>query len=113
VEKLVESAKEVLRELVREVSDTNELKLVDQRGSPLGRNRHCAAVRRRIDEGKPGAWIVGRKYLLSVEALREELDHLGRRGAAERSSPQGSRSSPREARERLEEKLRLLRGTEP
>ena len=46
---------------------------VDQRDSPLGRNRHCAAVRRRMAEAKPGASKIGRRYLLSREAMMEEL----------------------------------------
>lgn len=47
---------------------------IDQKGSALGRNRHCAAVRRRIGEGMPGASKVGDRYLLSPDALREELE---------------------------------------
>jgi hypothetical protein len=54
---------------------------VDQRDTPLGRNTHCAAVRRRLDEAGPGedcgAMIGGTKsapiYKLSHRALREEL----------------------------------------
>ncbi len=43
------------------------------RPSPLGRRNHCAAVRRRKAEGLDGAEIVGKRYLLSPEALQEEL----------------------------------------
>lgn len=46
---------------------------VDQRRSPLGRRRHCAAVRRRVLAGDEGAAIVGRHFLLSHQALRDEL----------------------------------------
>jgi len=45
----------------------------DQHRSPEGNRRHCAIVRRRIAEGRPGAAIVGRRHLLSREALEEEL----------------------------------------
>lgn len=47
--------------------------LADQTVSPLGPLRHCAAVRRRIDRGQQGASIVGRRHLLTPEALQEEL----------------------------------------
>lgn len=43
------------------------------RDSPLGRRNHCAAVRRRKAEGLDGAERVGKRYLLSPEALQEEL----------------------------------------
>lgn len=46
---------------------------VAQKGSALGRNRHIAAVRRRVIDGKPGAVIAGKRYLLSPSALQEEL----------------------------------------
>lgn len=53
---------------------------IDQSCSPLGRNRHCAIVRRRIDEAQPGtdcgAYRIGRRHLLSVAALREEMRRL-------------------------------------
>jgi hypothetical protein len=107
VDKLVETARDVIREVVRE-SAASELKLIDQRGSPLGRNRHCAAVKRRVFEGKEGAWVVGRRCLLSAQALREELDDLGRRGSVHRDN-KPDKPSPRSAREKLEHKLRLLR----
>lgn len=51
--------------------------MVDQSNSPLGRRRHCYAVRRRISEHKPGAAVVGRRHLLTREALAEELARLG------------------------------------
>ncbi|MEI9949473.1 MAG: hypothetical protein WDO74_10940 [Pseudomonadota bacterium] len=46
---------------------------VDQHASALGPRRHCAAVRRRIAEGAPGAERAGRRLLLTPEALQEEL----------------------------------------
>lgn len=46
---------------------------VHQRESPLGRNRHCAAVRRRLAEGLDDAAKVGNRHLLTEAALREEM----------------------------------------
>lgn len=46
---------------------------VPQERSPLGRRRHCAAVRRRVAAGQHGAFVVGRRHLLTQEALQEEL----------------------------------------
>jgi hypothetical protein len=46
----------------------------DQSASPLGRRRHCCAVKSRVAAGQPGASIVGRRHLLSPESLLEELE---------------------------------------
>jgi hypothetical protein len=51
--------------------------MVDQSKSPLGRRRHCNAVKRRVGAGEPGAARVGRRYLLTPDALAEELHRLG------------------------------------
>lgn len=59
---------------------------IAQHGSPLGSRRHRAAVTRRIAEfsarqrSERDAWIIGREYLLSREALEEELAHASRGG---------------------------------
>jgi hypothetical protein len=53
--------------------------MIDQANSPLGRRRHCYAVRQRLADGKPGAAVVGRRHLLSREALDEELSVKSRR----------------------------------
>jgi hypothetical protein len=50
----------------------------DQSASPLGRRRHVARVRARIAAGQPGAALVGRRALLSREALDDELALLSR-----------------------------------
>jgi hypothetical protein len=50
--------------------------LIDQAASPLGKKRHCAIVRRRLAEGLPGAAIIGRRHLLSADALEAELQRL-------------------------------------
>ncbi len=46
---------------------------VDQGASPLGPRRHRAAVTRRIAAGQPGATKIGRRHLLSRDALQAEL----------------------------------------
>lgn len=46
---------------------------IDQSASPLGPRRHRAAVKRRIQAGEPGAAKVGRRHLLSKDALEAEL----------------------------------------
>jgi len=46
---------------------------IDQAASSLGRRRHIAAVRRRLQSGAGGAVQVGRRYLLSDAAHAEEV----------------------------------------
>jgi hypothetical protein len=55
--------------------------MVAQTGSPLGTRRHCSAVRHRVARCEHGAAIVGRKHLLSPEALNEELTRVSTRTA--------------------------------
>ena len=61
-------AQEVVRELRSGPSD-----LFSQANSPLGKRRHCAAVRDRVARGDAGGCIVGRVYYLAPVALQEEL----------------------------------------
>lgn len=78
--------------------------MIDQSSSPMGRRRHCTAVKRRVARGEPGAAIVGRRHLLSPEALSEELGRVsGKPGAPHASASAGS------VRAELERELRLLR----
>lgn len=63
---------------------------VDQRSSPLGSRRHCAAVKRRVAAGDEGAAIVGRKHLLSREALAAELAALSKRPALAKPEAAGA-----------------------
>lgn len=56
--------------------------MVDQSTSRLGPRRHIAAVRRRLAAGLPGAARMGRTFLLSQEALREEMATAGRSAGA-------------------------------
>jgi hypothetical protein len=77
--------------------------MVDQAASPLGRRRHCSAVRQRLARGQPGAAVVGRRHLLSPEAIREEL---GQATKQRLSPPQ--RVSP-SVRDELARELRLIK----
>jgi hypothetical protein len=53
--------------------------MVDQAGSPLGRRRHMAAVRARVQRGAHGAAIVGRRHLLARDLLEAELAAVSKR----------------------------------
>jgi len=73
---------------------------ISQADSPLGRKRHCAAVRRHLERGLDGVAIVGRRHLLSPEALRAALAEVGR------PAPKASSVT-----KELEHKLRLVGGS--
>jgi len=70
----------------------------DQTRSPLGRKRHCLAVRRRVDQGEGGAAVVGRKHLLSKDALASELNALSTRKRPSRAKPVDDDIAPMLAR---------------
>lgn len=76
---------------------------IDQSRSPLGRRRHCHAVRRRLAAGLPGASVIGRRHLLAPEALSEELARTG--GAAPKQAHPGN-----SVRAELERELRMVKG---
>lgn len=78
---------------------------VDQASSPLGRRRHCSVVRCRQARGEAGASIVGRRHLLSAEALAEELGRATGEGAA----PAAKASGVREELARELAQLRIVR----
>jgi hypothetical protein len=48
------------------------IKLIAQKGSPLGTKRHELVVERRMRQGQPGAYAVGPFRYLTPEALEEE-----------------------------------------
>jgi hypothetical protein len=81
--------------------------MVDQDDSPLGPRRHCRAVARRLASGEPGALKLGRRQLLTRQALAEELERLAKRRAA-KTAAAASEQDP--VQERLERRLRLLHG---
>jgi len=78
--------------------------LIDQASSPLGRRRHCTAVKRRLASGAGGAARVGRRHLLSPDALAEELGRV----SGDRASTQSPASGG--VRAELERELRVLKG---
>ncbi len=67
-----------LRRIVREETRGKDPSWVDQSLSVLGNRKHIAAVRRRLSADPPelGARVDGRRYLLSQEAIAEELGRL-------------------------------------
>ena len=78
----------------------------DQRRSPLGSRRHCAATRRRATEGKPDAKKVGDRFLMTAAAITEELERLGRPKALTRADTSKTPLSPEdEVRERIQRRL--------
>ncbi len=81
---LQEFARMVAREIVA-LQREEPPEMIDQHASPLGPRRHCAAVKRRLAKGLPDASIVGRKHLLTPEALQQELG---------RGVPQKVRTAP-------------------
>lgn len=84
-------AQEVLRELRNGPSD-----LVSQAASPLGKRRHCAAVRARVVRGDAGGCVVGRTHYLTPEALKQEL------AACKPPKPRGANAKPMAAAPRDE-----------
>lgn len=48
------------------------IRLIPQKGSPLGTKRHVQAVERRLQAGLPGAYASGALRYLTPEALAEE-----------------------------------------
>ena len=81
---------------------------VDQRSSPLGHRRHCAAVKRRVAAGDAGAAIVGRRHLLSQQALADELTALSKRPAL--SKPEAAAAPAGATPDGLRAKLGLVGG---
>lgn len=75
---------------------------IDQQTSPLGRRRHVAAVRKRVENGGDGAALVGRRALLSNAALAEELASI--------SAPRKTNDEPTGGPEALRAKLGLVGG---
>lgn len=90
--------------VVRELRAPGEDQWVAQNDSPLGSRRHNAAVRRRLASGEGGAAALGRRFLLSKEALAEEL---GRRPTQKRKSGAPS-ASKGDSFEDLKQRLRAV-----
>lgn len=64
-------------------------RMQSQYGSPLGPRTHRAAVKRRLERNEGGAHIVKGRFLLTQQALREELDRETRESMSHRKRPHG------------------------
>lgn len=100
-------ARLVAREVVAELRDGTE-QWVDQHTSPFTARRHCAAVRRRIASGAGGAAIVGRRHLLTREALEQELAGPSKKVTQTKSTERDTTADDFEVQ--LARKLRLVGG---
>src|SRR5262245_36650319 len=89
---------DVIADRITERLERRRGRMISQHESDLGPRKHREAVKRRLDHGEGGAGRDGRRYLLTREAMREELarpDRRGRRGSGGApdgpapSSPQG------------------------
>lgn len=69
-------------------------RMINQYDSELGSRRHRAAVTRRLANGEGGAGRAGRNYLLTKEAIREELAGRGGRGQPSQSRGPSSPAAP-------------------
>lgn len=77
----------------------------DRRG--LGKRRHINAVRRRIAERQGGAFKLGDDYMLTPEAVREELERFGPKGLDD-GAPSPASPSPSPRRTRKSDRERAL-----
>ena len=85
-------------------NDTEEW--IDQEKSGgLGPRRHCAAVRRRMNEGKPGAARIGRRYILSPTAFAEERAFAGQASLARCVPPAAAEAEEEAAYRALVQRL--------
>jgi hypothetical protein len=82
---------DALAERLAAVLERRRGRMINQHDSELGPRRHREAVKRRIANGEGGAGLAGRNYLLTREAVREELARKGGRGKGEAEpSPAGA-----------------------
>jgi len=75
---------DALAERLAAVLERRRGRMINQYDSELGNRRHRDAVKRRMANGEGGAGKSGRNYLLTREAMREEL---ARPWAGARSEP--------------------------
>lgn len=69
-------------------------RMINQYDSELGARRHREAVKRRMDNGEGGAGRAGRNYLLTKEAVREELARKGGKGKGTPAAAGGDGGGP-------------------
>jgi hypothetical protein len=77
----------VARAVRRALNTAADDDMVSQSASPLGSRRHCNAVKRRLAAGAHGAAKVGRRYLLTPNALAEELANVSTATVCRAESP--------------------------
>jgi hypothetical protein len=77
----------VARAVRRALNTAADDGMISQTGSPLGPRRHADAVKRRLAAGLPGAAKVGRRYLLTPDALAEELSRTSAATAHQPDDP--------------------------
>jgi hypothetical protein len=82
-----ELAAEIARALAKELRGANDDGWVSQANSPLRPRRHCAAVRRRMGEGRTDCTRDGKLYLMTREALQEEMLRLGKKTPTVKAIP--------------------------
>jgi hypothetical protein len=70
---LLEPLCDVLADKLAMRLERGQARLVSQSRSELGPRQHRAAVQRRIANDEGGAYIRGRKHLLTLEAYHDEL----------------------------------------
>lgn len=68
-------ARVIAHEIVAELRSGDVPDMVDSTQSCLGRKRHCAFARLLIARGDPRAAQIGRRYLLTAEAVDEAMQH--------------------------------------
>lgn len=88
----IEPYLEALADRIAERLTRSRDRMINQHDSELGPRRHREAVKRRIANSEGGAGHVGRNYLLTKEAIREELAGKGRRGG--RGAPPAPAPAP-------------------
>ena len=108
----------MLRKVVREELDARCHPSDDWRDQRQDRlltpRQHCKAVRRRLAENPSDPWAkkIGKnRYLLTTDAIAEELNRLGRPQIAKIKPPKPEKtlSPEEEARERVQRRLQRLK----
>jgi len=85
----IEPYLDALADRIAERMNRSRERMINQHDSELGPRRHRDAVKRRLANAEGGAGHAGRNYLLTKEAIREELAGRGRggRGSAGKGAP--------------------------
>lgn len=106
LDSLLDEVVERLAARLTERLRAGERGMIAQSNSPLGRRRHCSAVKRRLAQCESGAAIVGRQHLLSADALAEELQRASGRAKSAASPRPGSVRAELLAELRLAQEVR-------